>query len=30
MISHTRPFEQINEGLDMLRQGKVLRAVLTY
>lgn len=30
MISHTMPFEQINEGLDMLRQGKVLRAVLTY
>lgn len=30
MISHTLPFERINEGLDMLREGQVLRAVVTY
>ncbi|XP_015672894.1 alcohol dehydrogenase 1 [Protobothrops mucrosquamatus] len=30
LITHTLPFEKINEGLDMLRAGKSIRTVLTF
>jgi len=30
LITHTLPFEQINEGFDLLRRGDSIRTVLTY
>lgn len=30
MVSHILPFEEINQGFDLLRSGKVLRAVVTF
>ncbi|XP_015271452.1 PREDICTED: alcohol dehydrogenase 1A-like [Gekko japonicus] len=30
LITHTLPFEKINEGFDMLRSGKSIRTILTF
>ena len=30
MITHTLPLDQINEGFDLMNQGKSIRAVVTY
>ncbi|XP_020671303.1 alcohol dehydrogenase 1A [Pogona vitticeps] len=30
LITHTMPFEKINEGFDLLRSGKSIRTVLTF
>ncbi|XP_063166521.1 alcohol dehydrogenase 1 [Candoia aspera] len=30
LITHTLPFDKINEGLDLLRSGKSIRTVLTF
>ncbi len=30
LITHVLPFEQINEGFDLMHQGKSIRTVLTY
>jgi len=30
LITHTLPFEQINEGFDLMRRGESIRTVLTY
>jgi S-(hydroxymethyl)glutathione dehydrogenase/alcohol dehydrogenase len=30
LITHVLPFEKINEGFDMLRNGESIRTVLTY
>jgi S-(hydroxymethyl)glutathione dehydrogenase/alcohol dehydrogenase len=30
MITHTLPLQRINEGFDLMRQGKSIRTVVTY
>ena len=30
LITHVLPFEQINEGFDLMRRGESIRTVLTY
>ncbi len=30
LITHTLPFEQINEGFELMRKGESIRTVLTY
>ena len=30
LITHTLPFEQINEGFELLRAGESIRTVVTY
>ncbi len=30
LITHVLPFEQINEGFELMRRGESIRTVLTY
>jgi S-(hydroxymethyl)glutathione dehydrogenase/alcohol dehydrogenase len=30
LITHGLPFEQINEGFDLMRRGESIRTVVTY
>jgi S-(hydroxymethyl)glutathione dehydrogenase/alcohol dehydrogenase len=30
LITHVLPFEQINEGFDLMRRGESIRAVVAY
>jgi S-(hydroxymethyl)glutathione dehydrogenase/alcohol dehydrogenase len=30
LITHTLPFEQINEGFDLMHRGESIRSVLTF